>query len=139
MPGINNKRIAKNSVFLYVRSMLLMLIALYTSRVVLNALGESDYGVYSVVGGVVILFSFINSALSGSTQRFLNVAIGSGNSEDIRDVFKSSLQIHIGIALLIILLSETIGLWFLTHCLNIPDSSKYAAHWVYQFSILNNS
>lgn len=136
MSAIDNKRIAKNSVFLYIRTLILMLITLYTSRVVLNALGVSDFGVYSVVGGVVVLFTFINSALSGSTQRFLNVAMGSGISDRINEVFKSSVQIHIAIAVLVIILSETIGLFFVTNILNIPENSRVAAHWVFQFSVI---
>lgn len=135
MSKIDNKRIARNSVMLYIRSLLLMLITLYTSRIVLNALGESNYGVYSVVGGIVILFSFINSALTGTTQRFMNVAMGRDDSAELRKVFSASIKVHIAICIVVILLSETIGLWFLNSVMRIPSDAKVAAHWVLQFSI----
>ncbi len=135
MSNIDNKRIARNSLMLYVRTFLLMLITLYTSRIVLNALGESNYGVYNVVGGIVILFSFINSALTGTTQRFMNVAMGRGDSSELRKVFSTSVKVHIAICVIVILLSEAFGLWYLNNVMNIPDDAKVAAHWVLQFSI----
>jgi len=114
-----------------------MLISLYTSRIVLNALGESDYGVYSVVGGLVVIFSFLNSALSSSTQRFLNVALCSNDRNKILNVFNTSLQIHITISIIILILAETVGLWFFNNYLNIPLQSRHSAFWVYQFSIFS--
>lgn len=139
MSKIDNKRIARNSVMLYIRTLLLMLITLYTSRVVLIALGESDYGVYSVVGGIVILFSFLNSALTGTTQRFMNVAMGHDDTTELRKVFSASLKIHVAICVVVIFLSETIGLWLLNNVMKIPADAKVAAHWVLQFSIATTS
>lgn len=114
-----------------------MLISLYTSRIVLNALGQSDYGVYSVVGGLIVIFSFLNTTLASSTQRFLNVAICTNDPNKIRNVFNTSLQIHIGISIIVFLLAETLGLWFFNNYLNIPLQSRQSAFWVYQFSIIS--
>ncbi len=132
----NNKRIAKNTIFLYLRMILIMLITLYTSRVILKELGVSDYGIYNVVGGVVTMLSFFNSSMASSTQRFLTFELGKGNEENLKKVFAASLNIHIVIALVIVLLAETIGLWFVNEKLVIPDDRIVAANWVYQFSIL---
>lgn len=139
MSFIDNKRLAKNSLFLYIRTLVLMIISLYTSRIVLQALGETDYGIYAVVGGVVMLFTFVNTALSGATQRFLNIALGSGNETEIKRVFDTSIQIHIAIALLFVLLSETVGLWFVSNELNIEESKIVATQWIYQFSIVTTA
>lgn len=132
----NNKRIAKNTVFLYIRQMLVMAVQLYTSRVVLNALGVENYGIYNIVGGVVVLFSFINNSLSSATQRFLNFELGKGNVDRLGRVFSMSLTIHICVAFIVVVLAETIGLWFLNTQMNIPWERIGAANWVYQFSIL---
>ena len=109
----NNKRIAKNTLFLYIRMLLIMGVTLYTSRVVLQVLGVEDFGVYNVVGGIVVLFTFVNNAMVTSTQRFLNYELGHGDSEVVRRVFSASVTIHLGIALLTFVLAETVGLWFL--------------------------
>lgn len=132
----NNKRIAKNTIYLYIRMLLTMAVQLYTSRVVLNVLGVEDYGIYNIVGGVVVLFSFINNSLASATQRFLNFELGRGNITQTKRVFSMSLSIHIGVSILVILLAETIGLWFLNTQMNIPVERIVAANWVYQFSIL---
>ena len=132
----NNKHIAKNTLFLYFRMILIMLITLYTSRVVLKELGISDYGIYNVVGGVVLMFSFLNSSMSSSTQRFLTFELGKGNDENLKKVFAASLNIHILIAFIIVVLAETIGLWLVNEKLVIPKDRIIAANWVYQFSIL---
>lgn len=132
----NNKRLAKNTIFLYFRMMLILVIGLYTSRVVLRTLGISDYGLYNVVGGVVTMFSFLNGTLSTSTQRYLNYEIGKGNIDKVKRVFSNALLIHGLLALFIILLAETIGLWFVLNKLNIETGRETAALWVYQFSIL---
>ena len=116
--------------------MLSMAISLYTSRVVLQTLGVSDYGVYGVVGGVVAMFSFFSSALAGATARFLSVELGRKDMQRLKDTFSSSLILHIGIALFIAILCETCGIWFLENKLVIPTDRMYAAHWVLQFSIL---
>lgn len=113
-----------------------MLIGLYTSRVVLSALGASDFGIYEVVGGVVTLFSFLNGTMAAATQRFLTFEIGRDNQERLKNIFSVSLSIHLIICLVVIVLAETIGLWFLNTKLNIPVDRLEAANWVYQLSIL---
>lgn len=140
MPNVaqNNKRIAKNTVMLYIRMILVMLVNLYTSRVILQVLGVEDFGLYNVVGGVVVLFSFINNAMTVSIQRFLNFELGRNNIPGAQKVFSASLIIHIGIAVLFLILAETVGLWFLNKYINIPDGRETAANWVYQFTILTS-
>jgi O-antigen/teichoic acid export membrane protein len=135
MPSSNNKHIAKNTLMLYFRMILTMLVSLYTSRIVLNTLGVEDYGIYNIVGGVVILFSFFNNAMSNATQRFLSFELGQNNSVQLKRTFSMSINVHIGIAFLIFLLAETVGLWFLNTHINIPTERMKAANWVYQFSI----
>ena len=132
----NNKRIAKNTLMLYIRMLLSTVVSLYTSRVVLQTLGVEDYGIYGVVGGVVAMFSFLNSTMAGATSRFLTFEMGKGDKERLKDTFSSALIIHIGIALLVLILAETVGLWFLNNKLVIPEGRMGAAHWVYQCSIL---
>jgi O-antigen/teichoic acid export membrane protein len=113
-----------------------MLVSLYTVRVVLNTLGAQDYGIYNVVGGVVVMFSFLNSAMTSATQRFLNFAMGQGDIEQTRNVYSISFIIHILIAILVIILAETIGLWFFYTWINLPPERQSAALVVYQFSIV---
>ena len=132
----NNKRIAKNTMMLYIRMLFTMGISLFTSRVVLQTLGVEDYGVYSVVGGIIAMFSFINGGMVSATQRYLTFEIGKGNLPQLKKVFSTSLQIHVIIALVIVLLGETVGLWFLSEKLVIPESRMTAAFWVYQCSIV---
>ena len=136
MEASDNKRIAKNTIFLYIRMMVVMLVSLYTSRVILNTLGASDYGIYNVVGGIVTIVSFLNSALGGSTSRFLTFALGEKNLKKQKSTFGACLNLHIGVALLVLILGETIGLWFFYEKMVIPDDRMVAAFWVYQFSIL---
>lgn len=130
-----DKRIAKNAVMLYVRMFLTMIVGLYTSRVVLAVLGVEDYGTYGVVGGIVAMIGFLNSSMSGATSRFLTFELGKGDEKRLADTFSSALIIHIGIALLVLILAETVGLWFLCNKLVIPEGRMPAAHWVYQLSI----
>lgn len=132
----NNKRIAKNTLFLYTRMILIMLVTLYTSRVILAELGVEDYGIYNVVGGVVMMFSFLNACMSSSTQRFLTFELGKNNQAKVNAIFSASLNIHIIIALIAIIATESIGLYFLNTSLNIPDNRIFAANIVFQFSIL---
>ena len=132
----NNKRIAKNAIMLYLRMFLSMIVGLYTSRVVLDTLGVEDYGTYNVVGGVVAMLGFLNASMSGATSRFMAFEQGSGNKKRLAETFSSALIVHIGIALIVFILAETVGLWFLTHKLVIPEGRMSAAHWVYQCSIL---
>ena len=114
-----------------------MLVTLYTSRVVLQVLGETDFGIYNIVGGVILIFSFVSNALAISTQRFMNFEMGKNDEDAVKRVFSMSLTVHLFIALLIISLAETIGLWFLESKMNIPENRMIAAHWVYQLSILS--
>lgn len=131
----NTKRIAKNTLMLYVRMLFGMLVSLYTSRVVLQALGVEDYGIYNVVGGVVAMFSMISSSLSSSVSRFLTFELGKGNLEGLKRVFSTSLSIQAALALIIVLLSETVGLWFLNTHMTIPANRLYAANWVFHASV----
>ena len=133
----SNKRIAKNTLMLYVRMLLTMAITLYTSRIVLNTLGVEDFGIYNVVGGFVTMFAFLNSAMASATQRFLSFEIGRKDFVQLRNVFSMSVNIHFIIAFVILLLAETIGLWFVNTQLTIPADRMNAAQWVYQFSILS--
>ena len=131
----SNKRIAKNSIALYFRMFLTMIVGLYTSRVVLNVLGENDYGTYSVVGGVVAMMGFLTASMSGATSRFLTFELGRNDKKRLSETFISALIIHIGIALVIFVLGETVGLWFLNYKLVIPEGRMTAANWIYQMSI----
>lgn len=133
----NNKRIAKNTLLLYFRMIITMLVSLYTSRVVLNILGVEEFGIYNVVGGVVTMLGFLNNSMAGATQRFLTFELGKGNKEKFKRVFSTSVNIHIIISAIVVLLAETIGLWFLYNKMVIPIDKLNAAFWVYQFSILS--
>jgi O-antigen/teichoic acid export membrane protein len=135
MPS-ENKRIAKNTIYLYLRMMLTMIISLYTSRVILHVLGVNDYGIYNVVGGVVGFLSFVTAALSAGSSRFLTFEMGTGDKEKLRKTFCSTLSVHIMFSLFIVLLAETIGLWFVNNKLQIPASRMFAANCVYQLSII---
>lgn len=132
----NNKRIAKNTILLYIRMFITLLVSLYTSRVLLQSLGVDDYGIYNIIGGVVVLFSFLSNAMTNSTQRYLNYNVGLNDDNGIQKVFCVSMQAHFVIALLVLLFAETIGLWFVGTQLNIPEDRMYAAHWVYQLSVV---
>ncbi|WP_166332563.1 lipopolysaccharide biosynthesis protein [Sphingobacterium chungjuense] len=132
----NNSRIAKNTLFLYVRMFLNMGLSLYTSRIVLGALGIENFGIYSVVGGVITLFSFFNSAMSSATQRFLAITIGEKDSAKLHKVFNVSLLVHIGIAAIVLLFAETLGLWFVNEKLNLPSDRMGVINIVYQLSVL---
>jgi O-antigen/teichoic acid export membrane protein len=112
-------------------------VSLYTSRIVLNTLGVEDFGIYNVVGGVVMMLSFLNSSMSTATQRFLSFEIGKNDYGQLKNVFSMSVNIHAIIAVAIFVLAETIGLWFLNAKLNIPVERMVAANWVYQFSVLS--
>lgn len=131
----SNKTIAKNTLFLYFRMFLTMGVGLYTSRLVLDALGVVDYGIYELVGGIVSMFAFLNSAMASATQRYLSFDIGKKDWDRLQETFNTTLNIHILIAIVIFILAETIGLWFVNTLLEIPEERMYAANWVYQFSI----
>lgn len=136
MPSENNKRIAKNSLMLYIRMFFTMLVGFYTSRVVLNELGVTDYGIYNVVGGVVAMFSVISSSLSAAISRFITIELGKGCRERLKMIFSISVCIQLCLSFIIIILAETIGLWFLNNKMNIPETRNIAANWVFHFSIL---
>ena len=131
----NNRRIAKNTLLLYFRMLLTIAVGLYTSRVVLNTLGVSDYGVYNVVGGIVAMLSFLNSALTAASQRFIAFELGRGDKQRLKQIFCTSVTTHAVLAVLIFAVAETVGLWFVNTHLNIDPSRMTAANWVYQCSI----
>lgn len=132
---INNKRIAKNTLYMYVRMFFILGVTLFTARVVINSLGIDEYGIYNIVGGIVILFSFVNISLRSSFQRFYSFELGKNNEDNIYRVLSSSIVIVTAFALILLILAETIGLWFVTNKLVIPEERLNAALWVYQFSI----
>lgn len=132
----SNKRIAKNTFILYLRMIFILCVGLYTSRIVLNTLGVEDYGIYNVVGGFVTFFSFLNGAMSNATQRFITFELARGDIKKQIMTFSTAAIIHFVIALLIVIVAETLGLWFVYHKLVIPEERFVAAIWVYQFSIL---
>lgn len=136
--SVNNKRIAKNTIMLYIRMFLIMGVNLYTSRVILKVLGVSDFGIYNVVGGVVTMFGFINSSLSGASSRFITFALGRGNMNELQKEFSSILVIHYLIAAGILILAETVGLWFVLNKLVIPEERMFAAFLVYQSAVVSS-
>lgn len=133
-----NKTIAKNTIYLYFRMMFTMLVALYTSRVVLDVLGVEDYGTYQAVGGIVAVLSFINGALSNGTSRFLTYELGRGDSVKLKNTFSTLLILHIIIACIVVIIAETLGLWFVKHKLVIPDGRIDAALFVYHVSVITS-
>lgn len=133
----DKKRIAKNTAYLYVRMILVTLITLYTSRVILQTLGASDFGIYNVVGGVVAMMAFVRGPLNGATVRFLTFELGRQDKKKLSDTFAACLNLHIFVGILAIIIGETIGLWFFYNKLNIPEDRMWVASWVYQFSIVN--
>ena len=134
-----NNRIAKNTIFLYIRMILVMVVSLYTSRVILAALGPSDYGVYNVVGGVVTIMVFLSGALGASTSRFLTYDLGLDDQEKLNRTFSAALNLHIAVAILVVFFGETIGLWLLYTKLIIPEGRMMAAFWVLQVSMVTTA
>lgn len=132
----SNKRIAKNTVYMYMRMLFTMIVSLYTSRIVLQTLGEDDFGTYSIVGGVVVLFTFISNAMATGTQRHLSYELGKENG-DVPTVFTACFRIHFWLAMIIFVLAETIGLWFLNAKMNFPEGRMDVVNWIYQFSLLS--
>lgn len=115
---------------------IVMIVTLFTSRVILDLLGISDYGINNIINGVIVLFSFLNTALLTATQRFLNFEIGTGNLNKVNTVFCMSMNTYIILSVIVVILGETIGLWFVNNQLNIPSGRMYAAQWVYQFTLI---
>lgn len=134
--SVNNKRIAKNTFFLYLRTLITLVISLYTSRVILSVLGVEDYGIYSVVGGVVAMFSAISGALSSAISRYITFELGKGDAEKLKKVFSTSITIQFLISSLVIIIGEIVGVWFLNYKMNIPSERLGAANWVLQCSLL---
>lgn len=132
----NNKRLAKNTMLLYFRMIIIMIVTLFTSRVILQTLGIEDYGIYNVVGGIVAMFSFISSSLTSASQRFITFELGKGKRGNLSNVFSTCLTLHIILAVIIALIVEPFGIWFIYNKLIIPDARLTAAIWVFQFSIL---
>lgn len=137
MPTANNIRIAKNTMYLYLRMFVLLIVSLYTTRVVFNVLGVQDYGIYNVVGGVIVFFTFINSSLAGATQRYITAELAEGSLDTQRSVFSASIISHLLIGLVIVILGETLGLWFLNSVMNIPEERMAAARIVYHLSVFS--
>lgn len=139
MSSENNKRIAKNSILLYFRTFITMCISLYTSRLILKTLGIEDFGIYNVVGGVVIMFQLMSGSLSSATQRFLTYEIGKKDKEESNKVFSTALTINAILAISLVVFIEVIGLWILNTRLNIPNERMEAANWIFQFSVIQFS
>ena len=132
----NNKRIAKNTLLLYFRMLFMMVIGLYTSRVILDKLGEVDFGIYNVVGGFVTMFSIISGAMTSATQRFLSFEIGKGKKGNVKGIFSTMIYIHLFLALIVLVVGEVVGVWFLNSHMNFPTDRYEAANWVFQLSLL---
>jgi O-antigen/teichoic acid export membrane protein len=132
----NNKRIAKNTVLLYLRMLFSMVIALYTSRLILQQLGVSDYGIFNVVGGFVSMFTILSGALSAAISRFITYDLGKGDIDKLKLIFCTGVNIQLLMSLVIIIIGEPVGIWFLNKYMNIPEGRMIAANWVFQFSML---
>ena len=132
----NNKRIAKNTIILYARTLFVLVVKLYTSRLILKYLGVTDYGIYNIVASFIAMFSVLNGALATSIQRFLTYSLGERNIKKVQEVFSASLIILFFLSIIIVLIAETVGLWYVNAKLNIPSERLVAANWVYQFSII---
>lgn len=133
----NNKRIAKNTLLLYFRMLFMMLVSLYTSRVILNALGVEDFGIYNVVGGVVAMFTVLSGSLSAAISRFITYELGKGDQSKLNKIFSASVTIQLLLSLVIVVLVELVGVWFLNAKMNIPEARMTAANWVLQISIIS--
>ncbi len=133
----NNKRIAKNTLLLYFRMLFMMVVSLYTSRVILNALGVEDFGIYNVIGGVVAMFSVISGSLSAAISRFITYELGKGDQSKLNKIFSASVTIQLLLSLIIVVLIETVGVWFLNTKMVIPEERMTAANWVLQLSIVS--
>lgn len=137
MVNSNSSRIAKNTLALYGRSLIILAVSLYTSRVILSVLGVQDYGLYNVVGGVISMLGFLNHTMQATFQRYFNVAMGKGNEDEVKTLFRTSLSVQLLLALVVVVLGETIGLWFLSNKLVIPEGRMDAAQVLYQITIVS--
>ena len=136
---VGNRLIAKNATMLYLRMFVTLAISFYTSRIVLKALGVSDYGIYNVVGGVIVMISTLTGALGGATSRFLTFALGKKDLENLKTTFSTAFYIHLSLAILFVIVAELIGVWFVNTQLVIPDGRMGAANWVFQAAILSTA
>ena len=137
MAELNNRKVANNAIMLTIRMAVVAIVGLYTSRLVLEALGVADYGLYGLVGGIVGMVSFMNGAMGGATSRFITYEIGAGNYVNLKKVFSTSFLIHLCIAVLAIIVIEVIGLWFLHHKLVIPEGRMFEANIIFQLSVVS--
>jgi O-antigen/teichoic acid export membrane protein len=133
----NTKRIAKNTLMLYFRQLLIMLVSLYTIRAILDILGAEDYGIYNLVAGVVTMFGFLSGSMAAASQRYFAFQLGRGDYEQLQKTFSLNFLIYILIVTVVLLLAETIGMWFVNHKLIIPQDRMGAARWIYQCSIIS--
>lgn len=132
-----NQRIAKNTLFLYLRMSVVLVVSLYTTRIILNSLGVEDYGIYNVVCGFIAMFSFLNSTLSTSTNRFYNFEIGKGNEKGVSKVYSNSVIIQSSLAVLIFFFIELVGVWYLNNYMVIPCDRLSTANWIFQFALIS--
>ena len=133
----NTRRIAKNTLMLYFRQILIMAVSLYTVRVVLNVLGSEDYGIYNVVAGVVTMFGFLSGAMATASQRYFSYDLGKGDTEHLKTTFSVTFLIYVLLALVIVVLAETLGLWFVNNKLVIPAERMAAANWIFQAAVVS--
>lgn len=136
MPKVNNKRIAKNTIMLYIRMLLIMAVSLYTTRVVLSVLGVEDYGIYNLIGGFISIFSIISNSLVSAVQRFFNIALGKDDGKLFGNLYITGINLLIILSVFIIIVAETVGVWFVKTQLNIPAGREDAAFWVFQISVV---
>ena len=133
----NNQTIARNTIFLYMRLAVVMIVNLYTTRVVLDVLGVSDYGVYNVVCGFVSMFGVLNTSMSNGVQRFYNFELGKSGEDALIKVYNTSIIIQLALAAIVVVLLESIGLWYLNTQMEIPTDRMMAANCIYQFAIIS--
>ena len=133
----NNKRLAKNTAMLYIRMLFIMAVTLYTSRIILQVLGIEDFGIYNVVGGVVLMFGFLNNAMTAAVQRFVSFELGRNDARRLHTIFSMSVSIHILLAVLVFLLAETVGLYVIYSYLTIPEERMFAALVIYQCALIS--
>ena len=133
----NNKRIAKNSIFMSLRMLFVLIVSLYTTRVILNVLGVDDYGIYNIVAGFVTMFAFLNTSMAGATQRYFNYELGKNGIEGANKVYITSLLIHVILAIITIVITLPVGVWYLHNKMVIPEGRMFAAEWIFYFSVLS--
>src|SRR5574344_1046433 len=137
MPNQNSERVAKNTGFMFIRMLVIVGVGLFTSREVLRVLGVNDFGIYNLVGTIVVMFTFLQTALNNATSRFITYDLGAGNTANLQRIFSMSMNTELILAGIIMLLSEIVGVWFIGNKLHIPDGRMEAAQWVFQISLFN--